>query len=177
MNKIIYTLILFFIFLNIGWSQNATNNKKGKSYQVWISQIDSNQKLKGYLYKIGKDSITIKSSSINKRAEINYNYIRIENLNTIELRKKGKVYRGFILGGVIGFCTGGLLGLAGGDDDPDDFWAFKAEEKALIFGTLLALPGTVIGGIAGAVKIKIPIRGSKTKFEQEKPNLEFYLVE
>ena len=55
-------------------------------------------------------------------------------------------------GGGLGFASGGLfgavIGLASGDDD-GTFFAFTAEEKAVISGVLLGAAGFVVGAIVG----------------------------
>jgi hypothetical protein len=56
--------------------------------------------------------------------------------------------QGAAIGALIGFASGGLMGLASGDDPPG-FLAFTAGEKALILGVGLAVPGLVIGALVG----------------------------
>jgi hypothetical protein len=50
-----------------------------------------------------------------------------------------------LIGTALGAGVGALIGLASGDDDPSEFLALKAEEKALIFAVPLALVGALIG--------------------------------
>ena len=176
MKNIIFSTILFFAFLATGWSQNANVEKKGIPYKVWISKMDSKQILKGYLYKLSEDSITLVRSLVADRFQYNYQTIEIENVKTIKLRKKGKIIKGLIAGGLTGFSVGGLIGLFSGDDEPG-FVSFKAEQKAIFLGTTVAISGMIIGGgIAESKRIKIPINGSKSIYKEELTKLKTFLV-
>jgi len=52
------------------------------------------------------------------------------------------------MGLLIGAGSGLVMGFASGDDDPNTWFAFSAEEKAMIAGAAFGLAGTVIGLVA-----------------------------
>lgn len=59
--------------------------------------------------------------------------------------------RGAGYGALLGFIGGAVVGLASGDDKPEDFFAFSAEEKAAGLGVLLAGVGLIGGAAVGAI--------------------------
>ena len=73
-------------------------------------------------------------------------------------------------GPLAGFATGALAGLASGDDS-GGFISFTAEQKALGFGILFAIPGGIIGAIVGGKKTSIPIYGKKDAYARQKEEL------
>ena len=67
---------------------------------------------------------------------------------------------GIVLGAISGFLTGAIIGLLSGDDLGNPcFICFTAEEKALMNGAGLVIPGAIIGGWIGSVKKKTVING------------------
>ncbi len=53
------------------------------------------------------------------------------------------------LGLAVGAGTGVLVGLGSGDDDPQQWFALSAEEKAAVFGLGLGLTGGAVGLVIG----------------------------
>jgi hypothetical protein len=64
--------------------------------------------------------------------------------------------RGFFEGMGIGALTGAgvgvTMGLMSGDDDPEEFLAFTAEQKATMAGVMFGLSGAITGALIGLVR-------------------------
>jgi hypothetical protein len=60
--------------------------------------------------------------------------------------------RGAGLGLAAGAGAGILKGFASGDDPPETFFAFTAEEKAAMFAILLGGTAGIVGGVLGLAK-------------------------
>ena len=98
------------------------------------------------------------------------------NIETIKTRRNNNIGRGILIGTLTGFVCGGLLGLVSGDDPPDNLWPWTAEEKAIIFGSSLAVCGAGIGGGIGLIKVTIPINGSINNYNRSKIRLQDYSI-
>jgi len=63
-----------------------------------------------------------------------------------------RVLKSVGVGLLVGSVSGVLVGLASGDDDPQQWFAFSAGEKAAIGGVALGLTGAAVGLIVGLVR-------------------------
>lgn len=70
----------------------------------------------------------------------------------VSIHPQRKVLKSVGVGLLVGAGTGALIGLASGDDDPQQWFAFSAEEKALMGGAMLGVTGAVVGLIVGLVR-------------------------
>ena len=70
----------------------------------------------------------------------------------VSIQRQRRVLKSLGVGLLVGAGSGVLLGLASGDDPPEMFLAFTAEEKALVGGAMLGLTGGVVGLIVGLVQ-------------------------
>ncbi len=141
--------------------QTSKQIKKSKDhYKTWVTSIDNSPNIKGYLSEVG-DSLIIISDGLNYERQT----IDINNIKKIKFRKKGSVGRGMLIGALMGVFTGGISGYADGDDKKGFFRS--REDKALMSGVALMVPGAIIGGIIGSVKIKIPFNGNAMKQRDE----------
>ena len=97
-----------------------------------------------------------------------YNY---DQLRQVTVRRKASTVRGLGYGALIGFGIGAIAGLASGDD-PSGWFAYTAEQKAIVAGVLGIPVGAVIGVIAGAVAHKtFIIGGSKDNYKAMRESL------
>jgi hypothetical protein len=91
------------------------------------------------------------------------------------------VGRGAAAGGLTGFFTGAIIGLASGDDDcpPGQTCYFQATagEKALAGGLVFSAAGTIVGVIIGASSRaqKISIDGDQKTFQSKKGEISKYV--
>ena len=77
-----------------------------------------------------------------------------ENIDVFLWSRSGIVMR------VIGFEDGG--------NNEEGFFDLTRSENTVLVGSLLVIPGAVIGGIVSAFKIKISLNGSQRKFAEKR---------
>jgi len=155
---------------------------KPSIYKAWTSNID--RKLVGALYEVTDTGLKISNSmDFDNYATGDFQYVDIyaRDIETIKLRKKGKIGRGILIGALSGFATGALIGLISGDDDCESevglasafchIFATTAEQKAISNGVFLGVTGGLIGAVVGSIKIKIPINGAPEKFKANRDRL------
>ncbi|MCI5093461.1 hypothetical protein [Phaeodactylibacter sp.] len=152
--------------LLIGQTTTRLENKPNRNYETWVHPINKAEITKGYLNEVEDSLIVISNLSGQGKRKIYFNEIQ-----NIQFRQKGQIGRGFISGALTGFVIGGLAGLVQGDDR-SGFLRFSAEEKAVFYGGLFAIPGGLLGALIGSAKTTIPIsgrsKGQKRKLSQYK---------
>lgn len=161
---LLLTIIIVFLLSHktvLGQSSDQTKTKDYKHYITWVLPKDKSGVTKGYLSEVGDNLIVITNHSNQEKTEINF-----DNIKAIKFREKGIVGRGVLYGALSGFVFGGVIGFAMGDDRPGPV-SFTAQEKAISLGLGLAIPGALLGALAGSAKITIPINGN-SKNQKEK---------
>lgn len=149
---------------------------KWKPYRTWVTKTGKLGVANGYLRTVEDSLIVLSYNKVSKTAH-NYHAQRIPvgAIKKIKFREKGKPLKGVLIGALSGFMLGGIIGLADGDDNCDGFlgnlFCHTAEEKAVIYGTGLAIPFALIGGIINTRKIKISINGNHDTYKQQKMKL------
>lgn len=173
MKRISLTVMLL---LSIGFQFiSAQKQETKKWYRAWVYPNSDIPVAKGVLYQLGDSSIFLSSSPFQSSPTSKFNEINIHDIKMVKFRRKGRVGNKILIGAVSGFVVGGIIGLASGDDE-NCFICYSPGEKALMLGTLLAIPGGLVGGIVGSLKVKIPINGNKETYGQRKRDLEEYLI-
>jgi len=155
-------------------------NTEGKFiYKTWISLNNRQNMMKGVLYEVNDSSVLVSNSFLKKDYSIGkYNVTKISfrNIDLVKIRMKNSKVIGASLGAVTGFVAGWLIGLNKGDDPPGWGLTFSARDKAKIYGIPMAIGGTVIGGLVGSIRIKIPINGNIDKFNRNKSRLKTHTI-
>jgi len=173
MKKVIHIHILLLSIIIISHqtlSSQTTKLENGHTFKLWVSKMDKSKKAKGYLYEIEDSLITVMDFS----GQGVYQKVDVQNIKEIKLRKRGKPMKGIFFGALVGFSMGAIIGYAAGDDQ-GSFSLFSAGEKAIIGGTLLVIPGAIIGGVIGhQMSVKIPIRGSQIMYDEQLVKLRRY---
>jgi len=113
-----------------------------------------------YLLPDGNKTKQFNDNSALRQANGSYS-IDAAQINTITLKKKNAGLKGTLIGFGIGAAIGAIVGLASGDDDPKQWFAYTAGEKAVGLGVMGGITGAVIGGIAGALAKKVFVIGGK----------------
>ena len=170
---------------------NDSTALKERIYKVAVVTT-SPGKSQGYLANLSDSNLfmaplplpfgSIKSNEHMKRYPF-------DQLEKIEIRRKGAVLRGAWQGALAGLAIGALSGVLSGDDpiseynNPNDIlgtaitlytnsFALTAGEKALGYGILGAGAGGFIGAILGAVAKKTFIIGRhKQKFDEARQHI------
>ncbi len=176
-NKLV-TLLVAFLLFSIGFqAQNSIGDNK--VHKVWISKVVYSKKIKGLLYEVQDEFLKVID---NKSEEI---IVYATDIDMVKIRRKGKIGNGVLIGALSGFVTGGLIGLASGDD-PDKTVDYgylfgtithegeKAGEKVLLYGFPLAFAGACIGALLGSKKDKILINGDINNYKMQLNKLKSY---
>jgi hypothetical protein len=134
----------------------------------------------GYLYGIDDSTISITKMYLSKKSltsgSVHARTYKYADINYVRMKRHNSVGRGALIGGLIGIGAGIAAGFIEGDDKPDpDAWIsfnYTAEQKAIGYGVLLGITGTLIGLIIGAVAHKkFTINGNREKFHAMKTDL------
>ncbi len=181
---IIHALFIIFLVGQVNAQETATKNRK---YKTWIKKTDKTR-LIGRLYDVEDTKLGISNSFKAESSQFNYIDVYAYEIEKIKVRRKGQVALGALIGLAAGFTIGAITGFMEGDTPPDppcqgwgcyngviDLVPESADGKALLYGSLYGLLGAGIGAIVGgAIKIKIPINGSESKFRANLPRLKSY---
>jgi hypothetical protein len=145
-------------------------------HKIWVTPRNNTSRLIGYLSEVG-DSLIIVSSHLNQSGFTeDLQSIDFQNIETIKFRKKGKVGNSILIGALSGVAIGAIVGFASGDDNCSgglfsSLFCYTKEQKAVLGGVSLLLPGVLIGAVAGSIKIEIPINGDYQTFKKKRGEL------
>jgi hypothetical protein len=183
MRKNILLIIVCLIrFYSFGQTE-LPGDKKSQPFLATIKTI-SNEKVKGWLYKIEGDNIYLlrisrKGLQENEFNNSHYNNlaigVQVPQINSISVQKKNAVTKGILFGMGVGIATGIIKGFAEGDD-PDRYYGGvpdfgipgshvpgkTAEAKAAGYAVLAGVAGAVTGFIISKlIRKKFTIGGKK----------------
>jgi hypothetical protein len=154
-------------------SANGQVSEKKHIYKTWVISYEQSQTTKGYLRGLEDSSIVISTSLNNSKIHPSSVELDIPSVKTIKFRRKNKIGRSILHGAMVGFASGGLIGLMA--YDPNAWSPFgSAAEEGLAFGTMFGVVGGLVGLVIGPIKIKIPINGSQKTYENKKKKLSTY---
>lgn len=162
------TTIVFSYQMSLGQTQA---NPKPVVYKMWIKSIDKSFKAKGYLQEIGDSTIVLTDRRHTKQQTI-----QGAQIQTIKYRPRHAVLKGIGIGAALGVGIGGMIGVASGSDTGNCFICFSAGDKAIIWGTLLGVPSTILGGILQSKKEKVTFSGDQADFDDKKWLLKPYML-
>ena len=155
---------------------------KIKIYRTWVYLKSEPFITEGVLYQVNDSSVSVSNSLVKKdysRGSFKVENLHINDIETINIRKKNSVGKGVGFGAMAGFTTGAIIGWASGDDPPCSEMAclrYTAGQKAVISGIAIAFLGAGIGALIGSASIKIPINGSFSKYNRNKNKLRKYSI-
>jgi hypothetical protein len=115
--------------------------------------------------------IDMAADTLLLQADNTPSHIRVPLASVQQIARRDKrsggqgALRGAGLGLLIGGASGAIVGFASGDDDPAQWFAFTAEEKALALGVVLGAGGALVGGIIGAISpggrwVRVPLQSA-----------------
>jgi hypothetical protein len=172
------TISIFLLSVQFSFGQViSSNEKKKKSYIVYVKPLYNAPAFKGYLSEIG-DTLVIVPLKLNNPIK----KIRLDKVNYLEFKEKGKTGRGILLGGLAGFGLGAIIGYATYKPNPCPTSSsgfsicidLGPGANAMGGGILGIIPGLLIGGIVGSKKIQVPIQGSKKSIQAQKEEIQKY---
>ncbi|MBN4070779.1 hypothetical protein JYT76_03780 [Olleya sp. AH-315-F22] len=159
MRTTVLTLFGVLFFFSLGLKAQKKTNKI-KTHKAWVTLVDGS-KAKGILYSADNEGIKITSQ--NSFDATNLITINAKNISVLKIRKKGKVGKGALIGGLSGVGFSLLIGATTNDG------FFTKEEAATLTGIIFVPLGTGIGALVGTKKETIYIFGKsesyKTKLE------------
>ena len=173
--RILLTSLVILTYSQQVLLSQITPQKKSKTYFTWVKSMDNSYSKVGYLKEI-KDSMIC----VHFKARKEKKYIEVADIKYLQFRKKGKEINGFLLGGLTGFAIGAMIGYSSGDDKNagggffNSGFGLYAQDKAIISGVVCTLPGAIMGGIIGSIRVKIPIYGNQNNYNNQKAKLEKY---
>ncbi len=152
---IAFSISLLFLISSFNCqSQDTATLIPPHAYKV-VLQTKEGKVINGNLKQINSSAILTNMDTYN-----------LENINTVKIYKKGSVGRGLLIGFLSGAVIGIATGLISGDDPPNQWFSMSAGEKAfggaLIFGSM----GAATGAVIGLIHKKFTINGNKEKYQQ-----------
>lgn len=180
-NPFLFTTAIIFLLIPFLSKAQDTITRKDIN-RLWVDMRNEALINIGVLYEL-RDSSIVMSFSSNKKDYLRNDLEKIElginDINTIKIRRKNSILKGFLIGAGIGCAIGVIYGFSKGDDPPAGRYfnlRFSAEEKAIGCGFLGFLGGGIFGVMIGSINVKIPINGSKTEYQKHKQKLRKYSV-
>ena len=168
---------LFFLLIILSCpffcSQSIAQQKilKKNYYRAWIWTVEKDSVIKGYYYNDADTLIVLNKSKKPEQYQlVNYS---IHDIQTLALRKKGNIGKGFVIGSIVGAIWG--LFYSCKTYNPSLDWS-KTEDK-IFCGFKYGIIGGAIGGIIASYKVVIPINGSKDNYLSHRRWLKRYSME
>lgn len=122
--------------------------------------------------------------TLEETSDYRFPNIPVSSISVIKLYKKGNAGKGILIGFLSGFAAGIILDLItykscdelypnGGNHCIE---IYSRGESLMISGMLLAIPGAIIGAIAGTAKIVYPIGGKQENYIRHRKQLIEYSI-
>lgn len=147
-------------------------------FKAWVFLANSPKKMYCSIYEVGDDFVIFKDPDFLKVK------IPVSRIDNIRVRRRNNVGRGILIGGLSGMAVGGLIGMAsyeptGCRNDPNAWLCFDFGPglPAAVGAAGGLLFGTLVGGIIGSRRMKIPINGSRKTLKEQRELLEKYRYE
>ena len=153
--KTIFAIFIFTFVINLSPSigQKQKPFTEHNKYDTWI-KLNNEQSYEGSLIDVRMDAIIIHD---NNGVDLPFKYG--SNVSYFELRKKGSITNGIIIGALGGAAIGGLYSYIGARPSEGE-WDFQ-REGAIAGGLAGGIIGGLIGRLIGKTKIKININGNQ----------------
>lgn len=120
--KIYAVSLSAFCVLFLSLELHAQKNRDRKlMYKCWITPTKESVKLKQLFYEVGDSSILMSSSYIPEDyITNNFSTLELEflNIEKIQLRSRARIAGYTLLGALVGFAEGAIIGSGQGDDPP-----------------------------------------------------------
>jgi hypothetical protein len=168
MKRMILIVVLVIPILSLK-SQERIERKKIYTARIKLMTDDPYILRRRVLFEVKDSSIVVSyERRISMIDDPNLNEYAYNNIEAIRIGEKNRVSKGLLYGALTGIALGGIIGLSSGDDPPGWF-AWTAEEKALIGGILGAFGGGLVGtGVGALATVNIPIHGNFNNFKKNK---------
>ena len=167
--KFIITILTFLFFTN-AFSQDTSGKFRSRIFRAEVYN-DKGMVYENFLVQVNDSNVLLSADPHPyNRLPADFSSLKLITYNEIDhinIRRKGSVGRGALTGGLIGLGVGVIIGLVEGSDEPDTWFAYTAGEKSAMYGAALGLTGGIIGAIIGAfAKKKFIIKGSPSALKE-----------
>jgi hypothetical protein len=148
------------------------NSVRVGKYKCWtyVDSVGTRRKQRGYIQSVADSGINFtvsgKRNSFVIREESKM-YINAVAIDKLKIRREGAVGRGMLIGAGVGFVVGGLLGYAY-IPNYGIFITPPRGENALAGACIWAIPGSIIGALAGTFRVTIPIHKNQELYKSQK---------
>lgn len=163
------------IFLPPELYAQQPRSAKNNSYRAWIYSTNNRLIQTGYLYALEDSMLALAVGSMPATPLTDMRTIPIREVDQMKFQKAGSSGQGAAIGAAAGFGLGFIIGFASSSPS-EGLVIVKPEVAALATGAIMAIPGAVIGALAGGTKITIPIGGDPLRYGRQKKELEKYLL-
>lgn len=151
-------------------SSKLKTGKPNVIYNCWVFGNDSvpGKVRKGFIHSTADSGIVFSLSS-TKNNFLPKNrvliYRDVFSIDKIKIRRNKSVQKGILIGAGAGFLLGGILGLSG-IPDYGVMNSLPPAENAAAGGLTFFVPGMVIGGVIGSLRIKIQLNKDRQQYEK-----------
>lgn len=172
--KTLLLTITFFQCLTLLFGQSSA--KRVKLYDARIMLANGKLDHKTNLYLLTDSALFVTSRPILKSEILNYDYstnrkLLIEDIETIKVRHRNSVGRGFLYGALSGLVLGALVGTIWQGTDESFTGLYYA------FGIAFTMvPSSLIGGALGSINRKFHINQDFNNYQQARPKLADYTI-
>lgn len=143
----------------IGQVAFSQTTKYKRPYRVWVTSLDTNAKLKGYLIQTKDSSIVVSKTPPSKAIAEAPQEIATSTIKKLTFRKKGRVVVSILQAVLTEVALGSALAIATGD-------------PFIGAAAILYMPAVaVVGGAIGSIKTKVPINGDQQQYQQSREKL------
>lgn len=182
MQRPIY-FILFSTLSLIMVAQSALAQKA--KYSIYATKVWVNPEISDldpvYLYQLRDTSIVFSQSPIVYASELTT--YPVSDVYSLELRRKGSIGTGILLGAAAGFIANGVIDLfrkrptqsaCGVCQLLTELRSRRGPNRQRYIGSVIA--GGVVGGLIGAFKVRVPIGRSQNRYNFHQKQLEKHLI-
>jgi hypothetical protein len=147
--------LLFTFSLSKSYSQSEIQKPQ---YKSWVKLQGEKGKMKSYIHKVDENGVHFLNRDYKSVGE-NYAFYGFDQIESIGIKKKGKIVKRLIVGALVGASFGVATGYISGDDPPNNCNR-NSSLGAQLFCGLFSSPrrtagekaknGAISGGIWGA---------------------------
>ena len=179
--SILLVFLVFMVGVTEAISQESLSHKKHNRYKSWIEFLDETKSVKGYLKSIEDDKLIFSESKSRSQVNAEKKIVHLEfdyrSIQRVVFREENRISRGALKGALYGGIGLGLIAVATNSPCSGGFFCVEYSDGQVFAAGLLlgGATGAVIGAILSNKKIKIPINGDQTTFENSKSKLKEYI--
>ena len=178
MKTLLLIPVIVILSLHTTWAQNDSLSVK-KIYRTWVIPTEKGRLTTGALFEVKDSSIRI-SNVVNKEDYLSGNFrvseLDAKNIKGIKLRRVGAQGTGLLIGTLSGALVGIITALSIKTNSSNHLEQDRQQGLSVMIPVLFIGIGISIGGTIGGAKLKIPIKGSQSRFDQNRDLLTYYSI-